>query len=51
MIAGPIHPTYGTDPRDEDIGDMAVLVLAEAAAIAPIRTTGSRSPRTSSGSQ
>jgi hypothetical protein len=36
VIAGPIHPTHGTDPQDEDIGDMAVLVLAEPSTIAPM---------------
>ena len=36
VVAGPFHPTYGTDPQDEDIGDMAVLVLAEPSTIAPM---------------
>ena len=28
VVAAPLYPTYGTNPEDEDIGDMAVLVLA-----------------------
>jgi MYXO-CTERM domain-containing protein len=36
VVAGPIHPTHGTVPQDEDIGDMAVLVLAVPSAIAPM---------------
>jgi uncharacterized protein (TIGR03382 family) len=36
VVAGPVHPSYGTDPKDEDIGDLAVLVLAEPSAVAPM---------------
>ena len=36
VVAGPIHPSYGTDPADEDIGDLAVLILAEPSAVAPM---------------
>src|SRR5262245_1951576 len=36
VVAGPIHPTYGTDPALKDIGDMAVLVLAKPSTIEPM---------------
>src|SRR5690349_17863602 len=42
VVAGPIHPTYGTDPDDEDIGDLALLVLAEPSGVTPM--TWNRDP-------
>lgn len=37
VVTGSIHPTYLTDPIEDQVGDMALLILAEPSTIEPMR--------------